>query len=451
MRFYAYLSGICLWCVCISCAGHPSRKKVTDFFSAYLSGKAEMYQDTFSIPASGIGEMQRMVWAAWQAANEKLEEQKLPALKALASVGSNSWALPAELEPHASMPYYWGCKGDGKPEEGYPLFLYIHGSGAKEDEWSTGRRICQMFEDAPSAYFIPQIPNEGEYYRWWQKAKQFAWEKLLRQAFVSGDINPNRVYCFGISEGGYGSQRLASFYGDYLAGAGPMAGGEPLKNAPVENCRNLAFSLLTGAEDRGFYRNLLTRYTQEEFARLQGLEPDAYVHRIELIPGYGHAIDYSLTTPWLKQYVRNPYPKRVNWENFEMDGRYRDGFYNLYVSERSNTDEQTRTYYRMEIDGNRVALQVDEVAYTPTQIDPHWGIQLKFDKTAKPATRGKVVIYLCDELVDLSREITVTVNGKEAFRGMAKPDLKHMINSCAAFYDPARIYPAAVEVDLAAL
>lgn len=65
----------------------------------------------------------------------------------------------------------------------------------------------------------------GDYYRWWQKAKQFAWEKMLRLAFVSGKINPNKVYFFGISEGGYGSQRLASFYADYLAAAGPMAGG----------------------------------------------------------------------------------------------------------------------------------------------------------------------------------------------------------------------------------
>ncbi len=69
-----------------------------------------------------------------------------------------------------------------------------------------------------------------------KKSKQFAWEKLLRLAFVSGNINPDKVYFFGISEGGYGSQRLASYYADYLAGAGPMAGGEPLKKC---TCRKL--------------------------------------------------------------------------------------------------------------------------------------------------------------------------------------------------------------------
>ena len=93
-------------------------------------------------------------------------------------------------------------------------------------------------------------------------AKQFAWERLLRQALAEGNVDANRLYVFGISEGGYGSQRLASFYADYWAAAGPMAGGEPLKNAPIENCANIGFSFLTGADDTGFYRNILTYYTQ---------------------------------------------------------------------------------------------------------------------------------------------------------------------------------------------
>ncbi|MDE7373725.1 MAG: hypothetical protein K2M86_00110, partial [Odoribacter sp.] len=346
-------------------------------------------------------------------------------------------------------PFYWGSKGEARPEGGYPLYLYTHGSGHKDAEWATGLQICQMFDDAPSAYFIPQIPNMGEYYRWWQKAKQYAWERLLRQAFVSGEINPNKVYFFGISEGGYGSQRLASFYADYLAGAGPMAGGEPLKNAPAENCRNIAFSLLTGADDRGFYRNKLTQYVSNEFNRLQQAYPESFIHRIELIPGRQHAIDYRPTTPWLKQYTRNPYPKFVSWENFEMDGLYRKGFYNLYVKERSNETQDSRTYYELSIQNNEINLKVDEVFYKAVEIDPNWGIQLKFEKSYQPAKKGKVVIYLCDQLVDLNKKITVTVNGKKAFSGRVKPNLKHLANSCAIFFDPERLYPAAIEVDIA--
>ncbi|WP_294626923.1 hypothetical protein [uncultured Bacteroides sp.] len=417
-----------------------------NYFTTCLTsaGEAPAFAQGKRLSLSKTDEYRQRVWEAWKTANSRLDEEKLSPLQPLSDKTNAQWNLPSELEPKAVMPYYWGSKGTAKPDEGYPLFLYTHGSGPKAAEWATGLQICQMFDDAPSAYFIPQIPNEGEYYRWWQKSKQFAWEKLLRQALASGDINPDRVYIFGISEGGYGSQRLASFYADYLAGAGPMAGGEPLKNAPAENCANIAFSLLTGAVDRGFYRNMLTGYVKAEFERLQKEHPGLFTHRIELIPNRGHSIDYRPTTPWLKQYTRNPYPKYVLWEDFEMDGLHRKGFYNLVVKERPSADARTR--YEMTIEGNHIALNVDDVTYETIQKDPHWGIELKFKKSYTPAAKGKVLLYLNSELVDLKQKVTVTVNGKQVFEGKVKPDLKHLVNSCATFFDPQRIYPAAVEV-----
>ena len=48
------------------------------------------------------------------------------------------------------MPYYWGSKGAEKPADGYPMYLYIHGSGPKQAEWKTGLNICSRFDDAPS-------------------------------------------------------------------------------------------------------------------------------------------------------------------------------------------------------------------------------------------------------------------------------------------------------------
>lgn len=425
-----------------------TEQEVLTFFSEYLSGKNTSFDVGKSLKLSDVESYRNEIWQLWKEANEGFEEEKLIALDALSAKSSASLHLPDSLEPHAVMPYYWGLKGADSVEGELPMFLYLHGSGPKAGEWNTGLRICSNFDDAPSAYFIPQIPNEGEYYRWWQKAKQFAWEKLLRQAFLTGKIDANRVYVFGISEGGYGSQRLASFYADYWAAAGPMAGGEPLKNAPAENCSNMAFSLRTGALDAGFYRNTLTGYVAQEFDSLQRLHPEHFIHKIELIPGMGHSIDYRPTTPWLKKYVRNPYPKFVSWENFEMDGLYRKGFYNLCVVERSNKDEKSRTYYEMNISGNDITLKVDDVVYVVTEKDPRWGIEMKFAKKHTEAHTGKVIVYLNDELVDLSKKVTLTVNGEKVFDGKVKADLKHIINSCATFFDPQRLYPAAIEVEL---
>lgn len=422
------------------------RDGVVAFFKQAIAGRDTVYSGGGTMDAAGVADMQKQVWQAWCRANGELREPKLIELEPLEKERIGKWRLPSRLEPYADLLYYWGTKGE-KPENGYPMYVYLHGSGPKTDEWATGLALCRMFDDAPSAYFIPQIPNMGEYYRWWQKSKQFAWKCLLRQAFVTGEIDADRVYFFGISEGGYGSQRLASFYADYLAAAGPMAGGEPLKNAPAENCRNMGFSLLTGSEDTGFYRNQLTKYVQQEFDSLQQADPEGYVHRVELIPGKGHAIDYRPTTPWMKQFKRNPYPKKVVWEQFDMDGWYRDGFYNLYVQERPNQTPGSRTRYVMEIRDNRVDLTVDEVTYTTIERDPNWGIELKFTKAYTPARHGKFIVYLNDKLVDLSKKVTVRVNGRKVFHGKLTCSIANLVNSCAAYYDPQRLYPAAVEVE----
>lgn len=437
---------ICL--LAVSEATMAQDKNVEHYFADHLAGSTKSYTQDKIIKPAQIKVWQDKVWAAWKQANRQAKEEKLIAAKPLDKWSKGSWTLLDSLEPHAVMPYCYWKKADSTQTGRLPLFLYLHGSGPKEQEWYAGVRLSTMFKDAPSIYFIPQIPNEGNYYRWWQKAKQYAWEKLIRLALAGEDVDANRLYVFGISEGGYGSQRLASFYADYLAAAGPMAGGEPLRNAPVENCANIGFSFLTGELDNGFYRNYFTKATRQWFDSLQVLHPGLYDHRIELVPNCGHAIDYRPTTPWLRQHVRNPYPKQVFWEDFEMDGRHRNGFYNIHVNERSDKADNTRTYYEMSIQGNTINVKVSTVTYDILQRDPNWGIEMKFKKSYKPATSGKFTIYLNEQLVDLKVPVTIIVNGKQVFQGKVKANVKNMVNSCATFFDPYRIYPAAVEIKL---
>ena len=401
-----------------------------------------------AVKSADVTRYQEMVWAAWCDANRNLQEQKLIGAEDLQLGRSDAWNLPGCLEPNAVMPYYYGKKGeaaDGK----LPLYLYLHGSGPKDAEWQTGIKLGQSFQDAPSIYFIPQIPNEGEYYRWWHLSKQYAFEKLIRQGLVSGEVDANRLYVFGISEGGYGSQRLASFYADYWAAAGPMAGGEPLKNAPVENCANIGFSFLTGEYDQMFFRNQFTTDTKMAFDSLQALHPDLFKHRIELVPNCAHQIDYRPTTPWLSKFTRNPYPKHMMWEDFDVDGRHRQGFYNLRVDKRPVLDPMSRTTYTMDITGNTVNITVKTVTYEVLETDPYWhSIEMKIKRHYSEASDLQFTVFLDEHLVDMNRKVTVMVNGRKVFAGKLKPNLQNMAESLATFGDPCRIYTAAVQVKL---
>ncbi len=413
-----------------------------NYFKQFFEQHEENLPKNKPISYRQLANYRRLVWNEWKAANSLYNNWTLPKLDSLGA-SSSSWALPDNLEPAATLPFFYGCKGQ-KPQAGYPLFLYLHGSGPKQYEWNTGLALAKRFNDAPSAYMIPQIPNEGEWYRWWQRSKQFAWEHFFMQALSSSDINPNRLYVFGISEGGYGSQRLASFYADYWAAAGPMAGGEPLKNAPVENLQNIGFSFLTGENDYGFYRNLLTQYTKEALDSLKGLYPSFYQHRIELIPNRQHSIDYSPTTPWLSHFSRNSHPHSYIWEDFEMDGIHRKGFYNIKVLQRPTQSERVR--YEVNIENNVVNIKVNNVHYETIEKDSIYGIDLKFSRSYHKSMGGSFLLFLDEYLVDLNSAVKVQVNGNTVYNGKVKLSTNNLLQSITTFYDSERLFPAAVEV-----
>ena len=348
----------------------------------------------------------------------------------LSKANVTTWTLPDSLEPNAKMNFYLGVKGE-MPKDGYPVFLYLHGSGPREHEWANGLRLANMFQDGPSMYIVPQIPQEGAWYRWWQRSKQWTWERILRILMSMPEVDKNRIYVFGISEGGYGSQRLASFYADYWAAAGPMAGGEPLINAPVENLAHVPLSFLTGDKDFMFYRHLLTKTTGEKLDSMQRLFPNEYKHRVELIPDKGHSIDYTPTTPWLAQHKRNAQPRHFIWENLEMDGLKRNAFYNLQVLEETDA-YRTRYEFTANAD-NSIDIKVDGVKYNATWKDPHWGIDMLFSKDLTPAQHGNLRVFLSD--------------GKQVFCGKVKSSKKTRKLSQELWGDPMRDFKHAVEVN----
>ena len=446
-RILLFLLLLCPAAVVRAAAADSLNAPLVTYFLCALKGHP--YATDFHRPlrADEVPAARAEVWRAWRQALSEYTECPLPPVRPLAECEAASWPLPDSLEHAAEMPFYFGSKGDSVPAAGRPLFLYLHGSGSPEQEWGTGLRICQQFDDAPSLYFIPRIPNgRGELYRWWHRSKQYAWEQLFRRAMADSAVDPNRLYCFGISEGGYGSQRLAAFYADYLAAAGPMAGGEPLENAPAENLGHIGFSLLTGDRDRTFGRNRLTRRTRQVLDSLQKCRPEPFAHRVRLIPAHAHAIDYSPTTPYLKDFRRNPCPKTFRWENFEMDGRKRNAFYNIAVAEPADSLGR-RTDYDFSIASNRLQLRVSHVSYAVGERESQWGIPILFHKTYEPAPHGHVTVYLDDRLADLSRRVTFQVNDQPPHRSRLALDFATIVESCLRYGDPERLFPAKMELD----
>ena len=409
-------------------------------------------------------ELHHMEQAEWQRYRlDYLRSDSLPALSSdsLRAAQPILWPLPDSLEHDAVMPLLSGYKGAPLPADTVlfaadtvflsadtallPALLFLHGSGPRDRELQACHQWALRFDDAPSYYVIPQIPRE-DHYRWWQQSKQWAWERLLRRLLASTHIDPARLYLLGISEGGYGSQRLASFYADYLGAAGPMAGGEPLRNAPVENLSHLPLSFITGQNDQMFYRNLLTYRTGVALDSLSALYPSEYPHRIGLEPDHSHHVSYWLTTPWLVQHRRTAQPRHFRWENFDMDGRRRNAFYCLEVLREAS--DTLRTDYEFTVTGDSlIDLQIRLVDYHITERDPQFGIELQRTRTYRPAPSGKLRLYLSDQLVDLHRPITVRINGQLLYSGYPPCSTAILRQAFRLFGDPLRPFPACLDLD----
>lgn len=243
----------------------------------------------------------------------------------------------------------------------------------------------------------------------------------------------------GISEGGYGSQRLGAYYADYLAGVGPMAGGEPLKNAPLPNFRNIAFSFHTGEHDGMFGRNQLTALAGSKLDSLEAKYPADFVHNIVIQEGKGHSVDYYQTTPWLVKHERRVAPAAISWVYFPMHNRYRKGFYNVAIDKfpgMKEEDEYNRMLFDINFDKKNNTITIDAKLMNDEMTE------------LKETEGGQISLFLDDRYVDYSKKVKVVYNGKVVYKSKLKLTEENIVESCGLFGDPERLYPAKVTINL---
>jgi hypothetical protein len=223
-------------------------------------------------------------------------------------------------------------------------------------------------------------------------------------------VDPNRVYLMGYSAGGDGVYQLAPRMADQLAAAAMMA-GHPNETSPL-GLRNVPLAIHVGALDGGYDRNRVAAQWQVKLAELQQADPAGYRHHVELHPGKGHWMDRqdAAAVPWMAQFARDPFPKRVVWK---QDDATHSRFYWLAVDE---PDRKERAEIRAEIIGQDVGLASHDV--------------------------GRVTVRLSDELVDLDRPVRIYANDSLAFEGKLTRSIGVMARSLAERGDPAMVFVA---------
>lgn len=442
-----------------------------EWFVEQLRGETSSFPAPRSLTAAETAAAHAELWADYRAAavergwdREIGEALVLPTFPTMEELR----AMPAEERPKASfkaeimpcgeeaMPYLLFARG-ARPAKGWPLFFQTHGGGSTDEklagphgwevnsrDWNNQIGIC-LFGLPEGMYFVPRMANDNKG-RWWMKHNHIAFDRIIRRAILFRDVDPDRIYMMGISEGAYGTEAMTPFWGDRFAGGCAMAGGAG-GGERFYNLRNTAFRSDNGDGDTMFKRIELAQQAHEYLDRLRLDDPEGYDHALVIQKGRGHGIDYTPGPAWIATKTRNTRPTKVCWFNFALDGQRRTDFCWLSLAKAPERDtlitaELNRQERRIEVTAriNPPDVKNESPVYNQSTPPP------VADRV--PYTGNMLTIHLDDGMLDLDQPITVSLNGEEVFNGRVERQVANMAEDIARLGDPGRVFPARLEIRL---
>ena len=241
-----------------------------------------------------------------------------------------------------SMKYGMQIKGD-PDEQGYPLYIALHGGGASDTPEINNQQWTQM-----ALYYNKNVKN-GIYIN--PRGVRDTWDthgnpesyplydRLIENMIAFYDVDPNRVYLLGFSAGGDGVYMITPKMTDRFAAAN-MSAGHP-NGVNLANLYNMPIQLQVGILDTAYNRNTVTAEYDAVLDKLAQTYGGGYLHNVFIHTQYGHNfydnrtleqevladpvawLENGDTTSvmantnaieYLKQYTRTALPERIVWE-----------------------------------------------------------------------------------------------------------------------------------------
>ena len=305
-----------------------------------------------------------------------------------------------------------------KPAGGWNLFISMHGGGGapkevNDQQWDNQ---IKLYQPKDSLYVCPRAPTDT-WNLWHEAHMDGLFDRLIEDAIVLGDVNPNRVYIMGYSAGGDGVYQLAPRMADRWAAASMMA-GHPNDASPI-GLRNIGFTMHVGALDAAYKRNQVILDWKKQLDDLQEADPMGYTHSVWLHAGREHwmNLEDAVAVDWMQRFTREPLPPKVAWKQSSVT---HDRFYWLAVPEKTAT---------------KGALVIASRNHQVIDIEKIEGID-------------KLRILLNDQMVDLDRPVVVRMEGTELLKGIVPRTVKSLEATTIDRGDPDLVFDADVLVQI---
>ena len=304
-----------------------------------------------------------------------------------------------------------------KPENGYPLYIALHGGGSGEtpdlndSQWDDMKDYYRDSLDCGVYVAVRGVRDTWDTH--FNPESYPLYDRLIQYMIISYDVDPNRVYIEGFSAGGDGVYAITARMADRFAAADMSSGHHNWVN--IDNLYNMPIMLQAGEYDEAFDRHIVTAEYGILLDSLQEQYPGHYIHRVLIHYDEGHNYDDYAPDPipvmtsyrawleegdrshtdedsypphWMDQFTRDPLPQSVRWNIGTRAGmRDVESFY--YLRAPYGTTGTVLVSYDKST--NRIEIETEDLS-------------------------GDFSVLLNEEMVDFTKPVTFVVNGKEISR-----------------------------------
>jgi pimeloyl-ACP methyl ester carboxylesterase len=371
-------------------------------------------------------------------------------------------------ERHPQDLLYFTIPKTYRPDRPTGLIVFLHGGGnrslrswpayfmdypGKHDD--SGRsRLGDLFDATGMIAVGPSAPWDVESsYRWCLPEADEYLADVIAECMQRFHIDPDRVFLVGHSMGGFGSYHHIQRQPDRFAGVVVNAGSWSLGYWPTIHGTKLC--IVQGVRDAE--RGVRWHYTDVEYARstnrLLSRDKLDFLY-MEHAGGHGvwngreHIARFFDSAADLRRDPRHPHVVLASpvgfkrWYSFPVKhnrwltlGESTPGqieYDELLADDDGDFDSWRLTHSRSRRDGSVIDAvnQGDNSIVVSTQ------------------NVARFTVWLDAKMVDVSRPVTITVDGRRRFSGIVKPSLATALESYERRQDWGLIYPIRVELSL---
>lgn len=336
------------------------------------------------------------------------------------------------------------------PSRAYPVRVQLHGGVGRplRDPGQAGNAAGRL---PGTREEIHVLPNAWAQSMWWQETQHANLVAILDRLKRAYNVDENRVYLTGISDGGTGAYFFA------LRDPGPFSSFLPL-NGHMGVLANPD----VGADGELFAGNAVNRPLFVVNGERDPLYPaDAVAPFVEHLRELGAQVvfhvreDAGHDTSWwpderaafeafVAAHPRDPLPDRLSWRTERTDRYNRLAW--LIVDRLGAAEGESRFE-----DDNLLSLGGRRLRLFGRGGRPSGRVDVaRRGNTVEVSTEGvrAFTLLLSPDELDLGQPVTVRVNGRVAFHGRVEPSLETLLRWAARDNDRTALFAAELRIDV---